>query len=270
MLELLIILFLTVLLLFLLYLLVFIRPKKSEGDVGEFLESYAHRGLHGGEIPENSLLAFKNAVDNGFGIELDVQLSKDGTVMVFHDYSLLRMTGCDKKLCELDYSELSKLCLAGTDEKIPTFAEVLSLVDGKVPLLVELKGEDLNDAVCGKTAELLRSYKGGYCIESFNPFLLKKMKRYLPHAFYGQLYTNVCRDKNKISVLNVLLSLMAFNFMSKPNFIAYNKADRASIPVKLTTRLYKAYNFVWTLKTEDEYNTALKLGEYPIFEREPK
>ena len=270
MIEFLIILFSTVLLLCLLYLFVFVRPRKSGSEVEKFLVSYAHRGLHGGKIPENSLLAFKNAVDKGFGIELDVQLSKDGVVMVFHDYSLLRMTGCDKKLSELDYSELSKLSLSGTDEKIPTLNEVFSLVDGSVPLLVELKGEDLNDAVCGKTAELLKDYKGHYCIESFNPFLLRKMRRYLPCAFYGQLYTNVCRDKNKISILNILLSLMAFNFLAKPNFIAYNKSDRDSLPVKLTTKLYKAYKFVWTLKSEDEYNVAQKLGESPIFERDVK
>ncbi len=250
------------------YLLLLVRPRRRKKDVEEYLVDYAHRGLHGKGVPENSLLAFRRAVESGVGIELDVQLSKDGEVMVFHDYTLTRMTGVDKKLSELEYSELSKLSLLNTDEKIPTLKEVLSLVDGKVPLLVELKGEDLDSSLCGKVFELLKEYKGSYCIESFNPLLLKKMRSFLPDVFYGQLYTNVCKDKKKYSPLNILLSLMAFNFLSKPDFIAYNKEYRDSLPVKITTRLYKGYKFVWTTRTKKEYDLAKSLGEHPIFEKE--
>jgi glycerophosphoryl diester phosphodiesterase len=251
-----------------LYLFLLVRPKKRKNGVEKFLTDYAHRGLHGGEIPENSLSAFKKAIDEGVGIELDVQLSKDGVVMVFHDYTLKRMTGVEKLLSDLDFSELSKLTLLKTEEKIPTLEEVLSLVDGKVPLLVELKGENLDSSLCGKTAEVLKNYKGDFCIESFNPLLIKKMKSFLPDAFYGQLYTNVCRDKKKYSPLNIILSLMALNVVSRPDFIAYNKLDRNSFPVKLTTKFYKAYNFVWTTKTKEEFDTAKALGECPIFEKE--
>lgn len=249
-----------------LYIFVFVRPFAKTPCDDAILCNYAHRGLHGSGIPENSVAAFEKAAQNGFGIELDVQLSKDNVVMVFHDYSLKRMTGVDKNLSELSSGQLGELFLANTNQNIPTFSEVLALVDGKVPLLIELKGENLNAGLCPKVAEILKDYKGPYCIESFNPLLIKAMRRYLPNAFYGQLYTNVCRDKKKCSPLNVLLTLMAFNFLAKPDFIAFNKLDRNSLPVKLTTRFYKAPKFVWTVKTQKEKTAAKFYKEYAIFE----
>lgn len=250
------------------YVFVFIRPRAKKPESKRLLCDYAHRGLHGHGVPENSLAAFELACREGCGIELDVQLTRDGTVMVFHDYTLTRMTGVDKRLCDLDADGADKLRLDGTDEKVPRFSEVLSLVDGRVPLLVELKGEDLNSALCPKVAELLKEYGGDYCIESFNPMLIKTMKKYLPHAFYGQLYTNVCRDKKSANPLFVVLTAMPFNFLARPDFIAYNKKDRNSLPVKLATRFYRATRFVWTVKNESEAKTAKKLGEHTIFERE--
>ena len=254
-------------LLILLYLLVFVRPRGRKPKDSRLLCDYAHRGLHGEGVPENSLLAFEKAVEKGFGIELDVQLSSDGEVMVFHDYTLIRMTGKEEKLKNLTAAELQALSLAGTEQTIPTFRDVLELVEGKVPLLVELKGEDLNSALCPKVAELLREYQGPYCVESFNPLLVKNIKKYLPEAYCGQLYTNVCRDKKKYSPLNLILSAMAFNFLARPDFIAYNQKDRNSLPVKLATRFYKAPRFVWTVRTEEELETAHRLGEHPIFEK---
>lgn len=249
-----------------LYVFIFIKPRNNTPKNKAVLTNYAHRGLHGNGIPENSMQAFELAVEKGYGIELDVQLSKDGTVMVFHDYTLSRMTGCNKKLKELNADELTKLLLAETDQTIPTFKQVLEAVDGKVPLLVELKGEDLNASLCSKVAELLKEYSGAYCVESFNPLLIRNIKKYLPDVYCGQLYTNVCREK-KITPLNIILSLMAFNFLAKPDFIAYNKADRNSFPVKLAVNLHKAPKFVWTVKGQNEIEKAEKLGEYSIFEK---
>ncbi len=256
-----------IVLLVLLYSLVFVKPKKYKNINQKLLCNYAHRGLHNADIPENSLAAFKNAVEHSYGIELDVQLSKDANVMVFHDYTLNRMTGIYKKLSEVTSEELQKLTLNGTNETIPTFKQVLELVNGKVPLLVELKGENLDTALCEKVADILREYNGDYCIESFNPLLIKAIKKNLPNAFCGQLYTNVCRDKKKYSVLNIILTFMAFNFLAKPNFIAFNQKDRNSIPVILTTKLYKAPKFVWTVNNKNDFDTALKNQECAIFER---
>lgn len=249
------------------YFLILVRPPQKTKPKKELLRDYAHRGLHNGkDAPENSLAAFEAACRRGYGIELDVQLSRDGKVMVFHDYTLVRMTGCDKKLAELDAMELTKLTLGDSDQKIPTFEEVLALVDGRVPLLVELKGENFDTSLCAKVAELLRGYKGDYCMESFNPLLIGNMKKEFPDAFCGLLYTNVCREKKKNSALNIALTAMALNVVARPDFIAFNKADRDSFAVKVTTKLYKAPKFVWTVNTQEELDTAHQNGELPIFE----
>jgi len=249
-----------------LYLLVLIRPRRKKNLDPALLCDYAHRGLHGGTIPENSLAAFERACEAGVGIELDVQLSRDGTVMVFHDYTLVRMTGRSEKLCELDAAELCTLRLADSEETVPPFDAVLHLINGRVPILVELKGEDLNTALCEKVAAQLFAYKGAYCIESFNPLLCGKIQKYLPDALCGLLYTNVCREKKSRSALNIALTCMALNFLAKPHFIAYNQQDRASLPVRIAAGLFRAPRFVWTVRTESELKTAHTLGECPIFE----
>lgn len=249
------------------YLFIFLRVRKKREVSSALFCDYAHRGLHSASIPENSLAAFDLAAERGYGIELDVQLSKDGEVMVFHDYTLERMTGRDEKLCELDANELCALSLAGTQEKIPTLAQVLDLVDARVPILVELKGENKDTSLCAKTAELLRTYKGVYCIESFNPLLVKEMKKQLPDVFAGLLYTNVCKDRKKYSPLNIAISTMSLNFIAYPDFIAYNKEYRNSFAVKLVNALYKPYRTVWTIKSEDELELAHSLGEAAIFEQ---
>lgn len=252
----------------LIYLLIVIRPRARAPRSEALLCDYAHRGLHGKDVPENSLLAFELAAREGHGIELDVQLSADREVMVFHDYTLVRMTGCDKKLCEMSAKELKELRLKGTDESIPTFREVLELIDGRVPLLVELKGESADSSLCPKVAELLRGYKGDYCIESFNPILLSKMRKELPDAYRGLLYTNTCKDKKSHSPLNIVITCMGLNFLARPNFIAYNKKYRGSYAVRLMIELYGTPRFVWTAKGESEIAEAHALGECPIFERE--
>lgn len=248
------------------YLLALVRPAKRREVNEKLLCNYAHRGLHGDGVPENSLEAFELACKSGYGIELDVQLSRDGEVMVFHDYTLIRMTGVDKKLCELDAAELKKLRLNGSDQTIPTFEEVLALVDGRVPLLVELKGESTDVSLCAPVTAILKKYEGDYCIESFNPMLVREMKKQLPGVYAGQLYTNVVRDKKKRSALNIILTCMALNCLARPDFVAYNQLDRKSLPVKLTTKLFKAEKFVWTVKGEEDIEKAKDFGEYAIFE----
>ncbi len=250
--------------LLLVYVFVIVMPRAKKPKDERLLCAYAHRGLHGGDVPENSLRAFALAIEAGYGIELDVQLSNDGVVMVFHDGTLTRMTGVEKKVSELSAEELSTLRLSDSDEKIPTFHEVLALVSGRVPLLIELKGETFDTSLCARVAKCLEGYSGAYCIESFNPLLLGEMRKHIKNAYYGLLYTNACRDKKKYSAVNVLVSIMALNMVAKPNFIAYNKVDRHSLPVLLAAGLFRAPRFVWTVKGREEFDEAK--GECPIFE----
>ena len=123
------------------------HPRIRRADSSPFLGTFfAHRGLHDNnhQIPENSLAAFQRAVDAGYGIELDVQLSADRTPVVFHDATLGRMCGINRRVNELTFAELRQLSLVNTKEHIPSFQEALALVNGKVPLLVELKMEHLD------------------------------------------------------------------------------------------------------------------------------
>jgi len=231
--------------------------------------SYAHRGLHNLDagIPENSLKAFERACAFGYGIELDLQLSSDGEVMVFHDYTLDRMTGETGKLPERTAAELAGLHLLSrdglrTEEHIPTLREVLALVDGKVPLLIELKGENFDTSLCPAADRILQSYHGAYCVESFNPLLIGWYKTNRPDVYRGLLYTDVFRVKSK-SLLNLLLSGMMLNFLARPHFIAYDGRFDRKLPLLLATKLFRADRFIWTVRTEEERGKA---GEPMIFE----
>ncbi len=266
---------LTLLVLFVIYAAVLIKPNKPREFDENLLKPYAHRGLHGDGIPENSLTAFKKAADNGYGIELDLQLSKDGEVMVFHDYSLKRMTGHDANHNDLTLDELKKLRLyafdengtsTSTDETIPTLKEVLSAVDGRVPILVELKGESTDTSLCLKADEILRNYKGKYIIESFNPMLLRWYKLNRPKVLRGILITNICREV-RTTPLNIILSSLALNCMTKPDFVAYNLDRRRFFPIQLCLKLHKPQKFTWTVKTHEMYNMAVKENAVPIFEK---
>ena len=253
----------TAVILILLYLLVLIRP--SGREVPEPLRTdYAHRGLFGADIPENSLAAFKAAVNAGFGIELDIQLSHDGEVMVFHDYSLKRMTGRDAKLSELDLSELKSLSIGG-GESIPTLDEVLLLVDGRVPLLIELKGENTDISLCKLAAEKLDKYNGSYCVESFNPLLLNSFAKLRPKVTRGLLYTKFKRSM-KTKLFDLMLTAMIFNCIARPDFIAYDIANSRTAALRICTALYHPRRFVWTVRSKSEYEAVKAVGESPIFE----
>ena len=224
---------------------------------------YAHRGLFGDGIPENSLAAFDAAVRAGVGIELDIQLSRDGEVMVFHDYSLMRMTGRDAKLCEVDLPELKRLDLGGGT--IPTLDEVLTLVDGRVPLLIELKGENTDMSLCKVAAEMLDKYTGSYCVESFNPLLLREFGKLRPEVTRGLLYTKFKRG-GKFWALDFLLTSLIFNCLARPDFIAYDIAHPNTLALRICGALYHPYRFVWTIKSRAEYDAVKAAGESPIFE----
>lgn len=209
--------------------------------------NYAHRGLHDREktIPENSLRAFKLAAENGYGIELDVHLSKDGKVFVFHDDTLNRVCGVEGRAEDKTYDELSKLKLCGNDDTIPLFSDVLKAIKGCGPLIVEIKAGKHNDELCRKTYELLKDYKGDYCVESFHPMVMRWFKKHAPEVIRGQLATRPENYKGAIKpVLAFLSGNCLMNFLSRPHFIAYDVVERP-----LTVRLANimgSMNIGWT------------------------
>lgn len=231
--------------------------------------SYAHRGLHGNGIPENSMAAFKAALDHGYGIELDIHLLADGNLAVMHDSLLNRTTGEAGRIEDLTTEELKNYRLEGTGETIPEFMDVLTLYNGKAPLIVELKPVDGNHAALTEAAcRMLEGYKGAYCLESFDPRCIVWLKQNRPELIRGLLSYNYCKGRSELpDVLKFLLTHYLMNFCCVPDFVAYQFRDRKdTISNDLCRRLWKAQGVSWTLKTKEEYDTAVAEGWIPIFE----
>ncbi len=243
------------------------RKKQTEAFFAKNGAMYAHRGLHGGGVPENSLAAFDLACENGYGMELDVHITADDKLCVFHDGTLKRMCGVEGKVEEKTVSELRELRLADTDQYIPTFDEVLELVNGRAPLIVEVKGEKVNTRVCELTAAALDNYKGEYCIESFNPKYVAWFKKHRPNVIRGQLSAKM-KNKNAktaVKLRNFFLRHMLLNFMSRPDFLAYAINDRDVCSFRIS-RAMGGYPVGWTAR--DEKMMECSKGEFKavIFE----
>ena len=202
--------------LLLLAIWLFLIAARHDGRMDRYKGVYfAHRGLHGtldiypDAAPENSLAAFSRAVENGYGIELDVRLTADGELVVFHDDTLTRVTGVDKKVRELTLAELRGLSLLGTDERIPLFSEVLELVDGKVPLLVEIKEDGMDLTTARQAVKELWDYRGEYIMESFNPLSLGAVKKANPSVLRGFLCDKLTAQENTQLTIQVVSNMKA-------------------------------------------------------------
>ncbi|MBR3244963.1 MAG: glycerophosphodiester phosphodiesterase [Parasporobacterium sp.] len=214
---------------------------------------FAHRGLHdiSKGIPENSLTAFRAAADAGYAAELDVRLSKDGKVVIFHDNTLERVCKRKGSVADYDYSELKEMSLYGTDETIPLLTDVLSIFQKRGgPLLVELKAGDRSKELCQKTYALLKTYPGVYCIESFHPFIVNWFRKNAPEVFRGQLsgFPEGYRGSVPYPVA-LFLSACSLTFLNKPDFIAYEIGER---PARIINMQKKGIMmFGWTSRTPD-------------------
>lgn len=227
---------------------------------------FAHRGLHGEGVSENSIAAFDRACMHGFGIELDVQLSADGRVVVFHDDDLKRMTGDTRRVDEVSYDELAQLHLPD-GSSIPLFEDVLCCVNGRTPLLVELKNGKRNDELCQKTLKLLREYTGAYVVESFNPLIVRWFRRHAPEIIRGQLVTDQEGYLPAFSGFRAwLLSNLALNMLARPDFVAYDGSVKDFKAVKIQRRIFKTPLAAWTIKNPERCRKLVQRGEMPIFE----
>lgn len=229
---------------------------------------YGHRGLYNAEKPENSLAAFRNAVSHGFGSELDVHLLKDGNLAVLHDSNLKRMTGRDVMIEDLTASDLEHYRLNGTDERIPLFSEVLSVFDGKTPLIVELKTAGNNyAALCQKACQMLDGYHGLYCLESFDPRCIWWLRRHRPDLVRGQLSENWYASPSKLPFAwKVIMTSLISNLLTRPDFIAFRYQHRNRLGVKLCRNVWRVAGVSWTIPTQKDLDIALEEGWIPIFE----
>ena len=258
-------------LIFLLYLLC-LRCNKRR-DWSKFRgRRFAHRGFHNKpDIPENSLPAFRRAVQCGFGAELDVHLMKDGQLAVIHDASLKRTAGADVLVEDLTAEELRQYTLEGTEYHIPLLEEVLPIFAGKAPLIVELKAERGNaEALAAAACKLLDKYKVDYCVESFDPRCLMWLWQNRPDVVRGQLSENFTRHgdgKDLPGAVRWVLSNLLLNCRTRPAFIAYRFEDRDSLSLKLCRSLYGAQEFSWTIRSREDMAAAEEAGALVIFER---
>lgn len=228
----------------------------------------AHRGLHDKQHPENSLSAFQRAIDEGYPIELDVQLIADGTVVVFHDDCLSRVTDNDGYIKFLNKSDLDMLYLKDSKEKIPTFEEVLQLVDCKVPLLIEIKNQSKVGDLERKVIEMLRNYKGDYAVQSFNPYVLEYFYKHAPEIWRGQLAGFFKGEKLAFFKKFALKRMLLNSKISKPNFINY---EAKRVPNRFLRKYKKLPLLVWTVTSQSEYLKVVKHCDNVVFEGfEPK
>ena len=231
-------------------------------------ERYAHRGLHGDGAAENSLTAFRLAVEGGYGIELDIRLSRDGELVVFHDETLERVCGDPRRVVDLELSELRSMHLSGTEDTVPTLREVLELVAGRVPLLIEIKLAPGESGVAEKFIEEIRDYGGDYIVESFNPMALRYVRRSRGDILIGILSAPYTRNKKfKGKAVYRQLERLRLNFLFRPDFIAYDKDGHDVTALRVLRRLHRVPTVAWTVRSEDEEREARAHGfDTVIFE----
>ena len=230
--------------------------------------SYAHRGLHDETKPENSMAAFRAALEQGYGIELDIHLIRDGSLAVMHDCSLMRTAGADIKITELTAEELKNYRLNGTEETIPAFGEVLELFAGKAPLIIELKADGNNHKeLVAAAVKAMEGYEGPWCMESFDPRCVYELKKHHPHIIRGQLTEDYFRvDSPLHPALKWVLKNQALNFLTQPDFVAYNCLHRDDFSNRIVRDFWGVQGVTWTLQSKDDYDNAVSDNWIPIFE----
>lgn len=235
------------------------------GDMQVFMANkIVHRGAFTDIIPENSLGAFEKAIEENYIIEFDVMLTRDNKVIVFHDDNFKRLTGLDKEVKDTTYYEVENLRINNTNEKIPLLKEALDVIDGRVPIFIEIKSTDINDIqVVEEVYEILKDYSGEYVIQSFNPFILRWLKENAPNVIRCQLSGDFSNEKlewyKKFILKNLLL-----NFLSRPHIVAYELGSSNNLSFNLIKDSIPV--ILWTIKNESEMNYAISKASNVIFD----
>ena len=233
-------------------------------------QQFAHRGLHdlGRGIVENTLPAFEAARDNGYGMELDIQFSKDMQVVVFHDNDLLRLCGDSRRVCQLTLAELKAIPLAGREDAlIPTLREVLDAVDGKTPLLIELKNGGSNPRLCQALMDMLRDYRGEYIVESFNPLIVAWFRLHAPRVVRGQLVGPLQSYRPEVNgITGFVMAGLLLNCLSRPDFVAYDANAPRFFSPHFQRFLFHTPMAAWTVRDENLAALVARRHEMNIFE----
>lgn len=241
--------------LFCLYLILIKPCHLRQKEKWRILESfdYAHRGFFNEECPENSIKAFQRAIDYGYGIELDVQMTKDEQLVVFHDQSLKRMCKINSELIHLTFEQLLQYPLKQSQQRIPLLKEVLQLVNGQVPLIIEIKKEGDPIRTLKETLVLLDMYPGMYVIESFHPGVVYWLKKNRPEIIRGQLSENHYKNENLPWILRFVLTNFLTIGFTKPDFIAMDIHCQNFFTYRIMNALFRFKKVGWTIRSEEEY-----------------
>jgi glycerophosphoryl diester phosphodiesterase len=231
------------------------------------LETYiCHRGCHNGNstCPENSLMAFETAVRKGLAMELDVQLLADGEIVVFHDSNTLRMTGVDTLITNCEAHQLSDMRLMGSDQTIPLLDDVLDLVRGEVPLLIEMKGFGGMGSFGKRILQKLEGYDGPFALQSFNPKALLWLKMRAPYILRGQISGSL-KNVKLAWHRKLLVRYLLTNGITKPHFISY-EAERIPEMKRLQSLRARMPIIAWTISTREQYRRLNQFCDNIIFE----
>lgn len=261
------------LLIFLAVLAFMTHPSLRYGKCAPFRgRQFAHRGLHNERrgVVENTLPAFIAARDAGLGMELDVQLSADGQIVVFHDDDLSRLAGDTRKVRQLTLAELSALPLLGReDARVPTLRQVLDAVGGQTPLLIEVKNGRQNARLCRALMRELEGYAGACLVESFNPLIVAWFRFHAPGVARGQLVDALPGYRPAVNLAaGMFMAGMLSNFLSRPDFVAYNANAPRFFSPHMQRFLFRTPMAAWTVRDKALAALVQKRGEMNIFEAE--
>lgn len=243
-----------------------IGGKKAENEDISWIKKIpiAHKGLDNGDTLENSIESFEKAIEKGYAIELDIQLTKDKELIVFHDINLERMTKDNRNVADVTYDEIKSLKLEESNETIPTLKEVLKLVDNQVPLLIEIKTGDNAKELAESTHNIMKDYKGKYAIQSFDPFILEWFKNNDSEVIRCQLSGGFKEDNDLKIYEKFLLKNLILNFKSRPHVISYELKYIDNLSVKLLKLKYPILS--WTITNEEEMKKAYEKSDNIIFD----
>ncbi|MGI6239759.1 MAG: glycerophosphodiester phosphodiesterase family protein [Christensenellales bacterium] len=229
---------------------------------------FAHRGLFGEGRPENSVAAFVHAQDEGYGVEMDIQATRDGQLVVFHDDDARRMAGDPRLIRDMTLAEVQALSIDERGTRIPTLGEVLEAMGERGVLLVEIKSAPNIASLTQKTVECLKGYGGRYVVESFDPLCLYWLRRHAPEIIRGQLVHERAPYRRSVGALGAFaLSKLLGNVLARPDFVAYARGMRHSATIRLQRALFKTPLAAWTIKDAAEVRDLAQRGEMPIFEQ---
>jgi glycerophosphoryl diester phosphodiesterase len=235
------------------------EPRKVAWIAGR---TFAHRGLHGPGVPENSPSAFAAAIARGLGIECDIQRSGDGQAMVFHDWDLDRLTGERGPVARRPAAELSRIVLSGSDDRIPTLRQLLDQVAGRVPLLIEVKSRRTMNvpALCLSVRRALEGYRGEHAVMSFDPRVSRWFARRSPHTVRGLVVT----EENARDAMGRIKLRLAL-WQARPDFLAYDIRDLPS-RFAASQRARGLPLASWTVRSAELRERAAEHADAPIAE----